>query len=163
MTFKSHVYGPAKEETQEYDVGCFQSICVFSSYKMRLSLLTMLMGLSVLYHMTSGLQTRSDSEAINAGKRLERGLDLLGRLAKQWRKEREEERKREEEKRKVEKDVERKREEERMAEERMDEKREESSDEQEQRIEKKEDRREERREETEERANNLEKELTKRG
>ncbi len=31
LTFKSHVHGPAKEETQEYDVGCFQSICVFFS------------------------------------------------------------------------------------------------------------------------------------
>ncbi len=29
LTFKSRVYGPAKEETQEYDVECFQSICSF--------------------------------------------------------------------------------------------------------------------------------------
>ena len=29
LTFESLFNGPAKEETQEYDVGCFQSICVF--------------------------------------------------------------------------------------------------------------------------------------
>ncbi len=29
LTSKSRGYGPAKEETQEYDVGCFQSVCVF--------------------------------------------------------------------------------------------------------------------------------------
>ncbi len=27
----SHVYGIAKEEAQEYEVGCFQSICGFFS------------------------------------------------------------------------------------------------------------------------------------
>ncbi len=34
LTSKSHVYGHAKEETQEYDVGCFQSVCVFFSFRM---------------------------------------------------------------------------------------------------------------------------------
>ncbi len=29
LTSESLVCGPGEEETQEYDVGCFQSVCVF--------------------------------------------------------------------------------------------------------------------------------------
>ncbi len=31
---ESLVYGPAKEQTQEYDVGCFLSVCGFVIYIM---------------------------------------------------------------------------------------------------------------------------------